>query len=63
MLELVNETTDWESGRILHLPEPGTITQQPAWYREAVKIKRAERLSEWYADLLDKRMKERKPNN
>jgi hypothetical protein len=59
MLELVNETTDLETGRILHLPYPGTITQQPEWYREAVKIKRNERLSEWYSEELDKRLKKK----
>lgn len=59
LLELVNETTDLETGTILHLPFPGSLTQQPEWYREAVKIKKAERLSEWYAEKLEQRMKDR----
>jgi hypothetical protein len=43
ILDLVNETTDDETTKIIHMPRPGTILDQPHWYREAVKIVRAER--------------------
>lgn len=42
MLRTVNETTNAD-GDILHLPYPGTILEQPEWYREAVQIVRSER--------------------
>jgi len=47
ILALVNETTDRE-GNILHLPYPGTILDQPPWYREAVRIVASERNSTWF---------------
>ncbi len=58
LLELVNETTRGENGEIIHMPLPGSYLEQPGWYREAVRIKRGERLSEWFAELHQKRMKE-----
>lgn len=42
-MKLVNETTGGENTDILHLPFPGTILDQPPWYREAVRIVRHER--------------------
>lgn len=63
LLELVNETCDLETGKIDHLPYPGTITQQPDWYREAVKIKRNERLSEWYAEEIERWIEKRRKKN
>jgi hypothetical protein len=57
ILELVNETTDPETGRIEHLPYAGALTEQPGWYREAVKIKRTERHSEWFTEKLSEKMK------
>jgi hypothetical protein len=43
ILRLVNETTDGEHTNILHLPFPGTILDQPPWYRQAVQIVRTGR--------------------
>lgn len=59
MLGLVNETTSGETCEILHLPFPGSYLEQPEWYREAVRIKRGERLSDWFADRYQQKMKER----
>lgn len=42
-IRLVNESTTGEHTDILHLPYPGTILDQPPWYREAVRIVRVER--------------------
>lgn len=43
ILSLVNETTGGENTDILHLPYPGTILDQPPWFREAVRIVASER--------------------
>lgn len=43
LMRLVNETTGGDHTDILHLPCPGTILDQPPWYREAVQIVRHER--------------------
>lgn len=42
-MRLVNETALGENMEQLYFPEPGTITDQPPWWREAVKIVRQER--------------------
>lgn len=56
---MVNETTSGESGDIHHLPYPGTVLDQPSWYREAVRIKRAERHSEWFRTMIEEAAKRR----
>lgn len=43
ILGLVNEATSGENTDILHLPYPGTILDQPPWFREAVRIVANER--------------------
>lgn len=52
VLEMVNETTD-EDGRIRHLPYPGSLVEQPPWYRQSVKIKRGERNSDWFREEMN----------
>lgn len=42
ILQIVNETTN-AAGEILLLPWPGTLLEQPSWYRESVRIVRAEK--------------------
>lgn len=44
IISLVNETTDTD-GNILHLPFEGALTDQPQWYRDAVKIVKSERVA------------------
>lgn len=51
ILRLINETIGGEQGDILHLPYPGTILDQPQWYREAVRIVRAERAEQRRAQI------------
>lgn len=55
LLDLVNETTNLETGQVAFLPCPGSYLEQPGWYREAVQIKRGERGSEWFSDEMKKR--------
>lgn len=43
LIRLVNETALGEHMEQLYFPEPGTILDQPPWYREAVRIVRQER--------------------
>jgi len=52
LLSLVTETTDAD-GNILHLPYPGTILDQPGRYREAVRIVKSERNSDWFRQKRD----------
>lgn len=59
ILDLVVETTSGETGEILHLPYSGSYLEQPAWYREAVKIRRNERLSTWFNDLMERKAKDK----
>lgn len=48
-----------KDGDIIHLPEPEfSIMDQSPRFLGAVQIMRAERNSEWYRDLLEKRSKE-----
>lgn len=42
IIRIVNQTTD-DSGKILHMPYPGSYLEQPEWYREAVEITQRER--------------------
>ena len=56
ILGLVNESCDTE-GNIRHLPFSGTLLDQPLWFREAVKIVRAERHSDWNRELQEERAK------
>lgn len=51
LLGLVTDATDRE-GNILHLPCPGALLDQPPWFRQAVRIVRAERGSRWLAELI-----------
>lgn len=55
ILGLVNETTNLENGALVHLPFPGSYLEQPEWFREAVKIKRCERNSDWFHEALRKK--------
>jgi len=55
----VIETTSGETGEATHRPYPGSWLEQPAWYRDAIKIRRNERLSQWFSDLMEKVRKER----
>jgi len=43
IISLVNEVTDKDTN-VLHLPFNGTILEQPLWFRDAVKIVKAERI-------------------
>ena len=43
VLNLVNDCASAENTDLLHLPYACTILEQPPWFREAVKIVRAER--------------------
>jgi hypothetical protein len=58
IIALVNESTNSE-GDILHLPFPGTLLEQPIWYREARRMVQAERHSEWNRELQTERAKRR----
>ena len=42
MIRLVNETTNAD-GDVLHMPFEGAWTDQPQWYRDAVRITKNER--------------------
>ena len=42
ILQLVNDTTDGDCN-IMALPYPGAYTEQPDWYREAVRVVRTAR--------------------
>ena len=51
ILGFINETTNDECEILNPPPFPGTYMEQPSWYREARKIVRAERNSEWNREL------------
>lgn len=51
ILSIVNECTDSE-GNILNLPFAGSLTDQPQWFRKAVKMVKEER-SKRQRDRLD----------
>jgi len=58
LIRLVNLCTN-KDGDILHFPEPDfAIQEQSPKFLKAVEIVRAERNSEWFRDLLEKRSKE-----
>ena len=42
ILRLVGDCTD-DDGNLLHLPFPGSVTQQPEWFLEARRIVKSER--------------------
>lgn len=56
LLNMVNETTNLETGQVSFMPFPGSYMEQPEWYREAVQIKRSERCSEWFSDEMKKKI-------
>jgi len=45
IMRLVNESTSSEHCDIIHLPFPGTLLEQPVWFRQAVQIIKHERAS------------------
>jgi hypothetical protein len=54
LLEMVNDCISAEHGDIINLPYPGTLTEQPAYFREAVRIVRAERAA-WRNEQMEAR--------
>lgn len=57
VLSFVNDTTNADCEILNPPPFPGTFLEQPQWYREALRIVRRERNSEWYRDLQTERAK------
>lgn len=57
ILGFINETTNADCEILNPPPFPGTYMEQPQWYREARRIVRAERNSEWHRELQTERAK------
>lgn len=58
-IKLINETARGEHMENLYLPNPGTIQDQPPWYREALRIVQHERAEHRAREM--KKMKEERP--
>ena len=54
MLDVAGETTD-HNGNVIQLPYPGAYQDQPVWYREAVRMLRNEKTSDWFCELMKKK--------
>lgn len=63
ILAFINETTNADCEILQPAPFPGTYLEQPSWYREARKMVRGERNSEWNHELRMERAKAKAGNH
>ncbi|WP_156826942.1 hypothetical protein [Geopsychrobacter electrodiphilus] len=50
IVDLVISCTD-DTGGVRILPFPGSLLEQPTWFRQAAKMLRSERNSNWFSAL------------